>query len=161
MLQNFVCCSHWVVLNTDYSSYVYPARWMSHHAMWRQKLTRASLLPSWALPFPLPSLFPSPSLHVFMACLYFSTPPPFLCLYYPLNFLPHFLNKLCSILYHHMASPSAGRDTSAWACRDIPIPHTSLHAHSCLHPHRTYSISFYRFINTSQLACLHNWQIFH
>jgi hypothetical protein len=77
MLQNFVCCSHWVVLNTDYSSYVYPARWMSHHAMWRQKLTRASLLPSWALPFPLPSLFPSPSLHVFMACLYFSTPTPF------------------------------------------------------------------------------------
>ena len=45
-------------------------------------------------------LVPSPlSLQVLMASLYFSTLSAFLCLYYPLDSLPHVLNKLYSILY--------------------------------------------------------------
>jgi hypothetical protein len=44
---------------------------------------------------------------VVMAGLYFSTLSlsAFLCLYYPLKFPPHALNKLCSILYHCVADP--------------------------------------------------------
>ena len=70
------------------------------------------------------------SLHVLMASLYSSTSlsfSAFLCLYYPLNSLPHALNKLYSILYHCVAGPSGGKDASAWACRGTPCPHTSPH----------------------------------
>jgi hypothetical protein len=46
----------------------------------------------------------------------------FLCLYHPLNFPPHVLNKLYSILYHRVAGPSVERDASAWACRGTLFP---------------------------------------
>jgi hypothetical protein len=46
----------------------------------------------------------------------------FLCLYCPLNSPPHALNKLYSILYHHVANPSGGRDASVWASRGTPLP---------------------------------------
>ena len=100
---------------------------------------------------PLLSLFLSPSLHMFMAMasLYFYTPSislpvsAFLCLYYFLNSRPNALGKLYSILYCGVAGPSGGRDALAWACRDIPFPHTLPHPH--IHP-SLFTFLFYFFL---------------
>jgi hypothetical protein len=58
----------------------------------------------------------------------------FLYLYYLLNSPPYALNKLYSILYCHVATPSGGRDASAWAGRGTPFPHTSPHIHRTYPP---------------------------
>ena len=58
-----------------------------------------SCLPSWALP-PSPL---SPHVHGQPLLLYSLPLSAFLCLYYPLNSLPHALNKLYSM---HVAGPS-------------------------------------------------------
>ena len=64
-------------------------------------------------PFPSPL---SPHGHGLPLLLYSLPLSAFLCLYYPLNSLPHALNKLYSILYRCVAGPSGGRDALAWAC---------------------------------------------
>jgi hypothetical protein len=56
----------------------------------------------------------------------------FLCLYYLLNSPSHALNKLCSILYSHVAGPSGGRNALAWVHQVTCFSHTSPH------PHKTY-----------------------
>jgi hypothetical protein len=65
--------------------------------------------------------FPPPCAHGWPLLLYFL--PSLLCLYYPLKSPPYTLNKLYSILYHHVAGPSGGRDASAWARRGTLFPH--------------------------------------
>jgi hypothetical protein len=50
-----------------------------------------------------------------------------LCLYYSLNFPPHALNKLYSILYHTWLVPHGGRNVSPWASWGTLFPYTSPH----------------------------------
>jgi hypothetical protein len=69
----------------------------------------------------------------------------FLCLYYPFNSPPHALNKLYSILYHHVAGHSVGRDALTWAGGGTPLPYTSSHLHR---PYSPLSLSFFKYINT-------------
>jgi hypothetical protein len=63
--------------------------------------------------------------------------------FYSLSSPPRALNKLYSILYHLVAGPSEGRDTSAWVLRGTPFSHTLLHLH------QTYSSPLY-FYKTQQ-----------
>jgi hypothetical protein len=91
-------------------------------------------------------LFPSPSLHMVMAGLYFSTLSfslPFSASTTLLTPLP--MPWINSILYYTLIwlILSGGRDASAWAHWDILFPHTSPH------------LSLYLFINTSTvLLCV-------
>ena len=81
------------------------------------------------------SLFPlSLNGHGLLSFLY-SLLSVFLCLSYPLNSSPHALNKLYSILYHHVAGLSGGRDASALVHRDSSFSHT----------HQTYSYTSFSF----------------
>ena len=89
---------------------------------------------------PIPLLLLSSHAHGQLLLLYSLPLSAFLCLYYPLNSLPHALNQLSSILYHCVAGPSGGRDTSAWAHRGTPFPHTGLY----LHQTYSLSLSFYK-----------------
>jgi hypothetical protein len=58
-----------------------------------------------------------------------------LCLYYPLDSLPHALNKLYSILCCPVAGPSGGKDTSAWAHQGTPLPpYLTTHHHRTIPP---------------------------
>jgi hypothetical protein len=65
-----------------------------------------------------------------------SLPPPSLFLPLLPSQLPsHALSKQYSILHHHMACPSGGRDAAAQVRRSTPFPYTWLHIH------QTYSSS--------------------
>jgi hypothetical protein len=101
-----------------------------------------SLLPFPFIPHSLPSV--SPHAHGQSLFHYFAIHSlfAFLCVYYPLIFFPYTLNKLYSILYHHVLV----LHWEGMLCMGLlrwPFPHTSPH------PHRTYSSSFNLFINTS------------
>ena len=104
----------------------------------------ASLLPTWALPSPVPSPFPPPSLHMFMAGLYFFTFSLSLCFTASTTLLPPLpMPWINSVLYYTiMWLVPRGKGMSRH--RPIETPLSPIPHHTPIEP--ILSLSFYKHI---------------